>query len=417
MSYAILTAETLPAYIRSQADRLPAWFAAGSNAGAALSVTELSDGNLNAVYRVRTPTSSLLVKQGLPYLRVAGASWPLSSDRAALEARALTWQQRLAPGLVPEPYFFDSEMCVNLMEDLRDHRVVRQPMIGRLEIQALGATIGDFLARMLFGTSDFALQPGEKKRLQAEFINAELCEITEDLIFTEPFERELLNGKQNRNRFDPGIARALETLQANQQVRLEVARLKHRFMTAGQALLHGDLHTGSIMATLPDPGGRSDIRVIDPEFAFFGPMGFDVGLFLANLYLNAAAQRGHAPSETETESYRAYLFSQARDCWQTFADGFRTRLEIANSVSWRGAGFADAFLIAVLRDATGFAGCETIRRSVGFAHVLDVDSIADEQMRVSVLENNLRVGTRLILGRHQINEYADLERLVMEGRV
>jgi len=33
-------------------------------------------------------------------------------------------------------------------------------------------------------------------------------------------------------------------------------------------------------------------QVIDPEFAFYGPMGFDVGAFLGNLILAFFAQDG-----------------------------------------------------------------------------------------------------------------------------
>jgi 5-methylthioribose kinase len=35
-------------------------------------------------------------------------------------------------------------------------------------------------------------------------------------------------------------------------------------------------------------------QVIDPEFAFYGPMGFDIGAFLGNLILAYFAQGGHA---------------------------------------------------------------------------------------------------------------------------
>lgn len=405
MSYQVLTPGTLPAYMRSKAAELPAWF----DTAATLKVTELSDGNLNAVYRVSTATASLILKQGLPYLRVAGEAWPLSAARAGFEALALEWQWRLARGSVPEPYFFDAQMCVNIVEDLRDYRVARQPMIDRLEIAGLGATIGGFLAKTLFGTSDFALKTGDKKRLQAQFCNVELCGITEDLIFTEPFEAQLLDGKANRNHFDAGVTAALEAMQGDQPLKLEVARLKHHFMTAGQALLHGDLHTGSIMV------GSGEIRVIDPEFAFYGPMGFDLGVFIANLYLNALAQRGHSPDQAATRAYQAYLLGEARACWEMFSSEFAAQMRSANSVSWRNAGFADAVLLEVLRDLCGFAGCELIRRSVGFAHVLDVDSIADAQTRVAVLEQNLALGARLILGRQTISTYADFETLIVEA--
>jgi len=39
---------------------------------------------------------------------------------------------------------------------------------------------------------------------------------------------------------------------------------------------------------------RESTQVIDPEFSFYGPMGFDVGAFLGNLILAFFAQDGHA---------------------------------------------------------------------------------------------------------------------------
>lgn len=35
-------------------------------------------------------------------------------------------------------------------------------------------------------------------------------------------------------------------------------------------------------------------QVIDPEFAFYAPMGYDIGAFLGNLILAYFAQDGHA---------------------------------------------------------------------------------------------------------------------------
>jgi len=45
-------------------------------------------------------------------------------------------------------------------------------------------------------------------------------------------------------------------------------------MTHAEALVHGDLHTGSVMAS------QDETKVVDPEFGFFGPMGFDIGYCL-----------------------------------------------------------------------------------------------------------------------------------------
>jgi 5-methylthioribose kinase len=168
------------------------------------------------------------------------------------------------------------------------------------------------------------------------------------------------------------------------------------------------------MASDPDAKGISDIRVIDPEFAFFGPIGFDLGLFVANLFLNASAQHGHAPSLEARSAYRSYLFDQARECWEVFERGFRTRLQTANSVSWRSSRFQDALILEILRDTAGFAGCEMIRRSVGFAHVYDVDSITDDAKRAQVLEVNLRVGSSLIRHHQTISSFEEIEGFVRE---
>ena len=98
-----------------------------------------------------------------------------------------------------------------------------------------------------------------KKQLAKLFANGELCEITEDLVLMEPFEPKLLENKQNRNHFNPLIAKDLEQLQNDQELKRNVAHLKYRFMTCAQALLHGDLHTGSIMASVPNKHGQADI--------------------------------------------------------------------------------------------------------------------------------------------------------------
>ena len=49
---------------------------------APLHAREVGDGNLNLVFIVEAATGqSLVVKQALPYLRVAGESWPLTRER------------------------------------------------------------------------------------------------------------------------------------------------------------------------------------------------------------------------------------------------------------------------------------------------------------------------------------------------
>jgi 5-methylthioribose kinase len=72
-------------------------------------------------------------------------------------------------------------------------------------------------------------------------------------------------------------------------LRTEVADLRHVFMTSAQALLHGDLHSGSVM--VGERQGAHVVRVFDPEFSFVGPIGFDLGLYWANALVSEERAR------------------------------------------------------------------------------------------------------------------------------
>ena len=74
-------------------------------------------------------------------------------------------------------------------------------------------------------------------------------------------------------------------------------------MTHGEALIHGDLHTGSVMVG----GGRA--AAIDPEFAFYGPVGFDLGA----LWANAAIAASRADRLGRPEAFRAHVAAIVRD--------------------------------------------------------------------------------------------------------
>jgi 5-methylthioribose kinase len=413
MAYSTLNLETIIAYVRNHEQS-----AQYLNPNSDLEVQEIGDGNLNLVWRVferENRSRSILLKQGLPYLRAAGESWPLSPDRARFEAQALELQHRFASGLIPKPYWFDADMLVNAMEDLTEHQVLRRPMMAGHQFVGLGETIGKFCAKVLFGTSDFAMRPDEKRDLQSQFRNSELCKITEDLIFTEPYMNQAWHGLEIRNRFNPIIEADVTHMQHDSDLKAQVAALKYRFMTHAEALIHGDLHTGSIMArvgTAPDE--TPDIRVIDPEFAFFGPIGFDLGAFIANLFLSSASHLAHSKTVEARAAYRSYLYDQARACWQAFTTEFMTQFAATNSPSWTSQDFQAMFLRDVLRDLTGFAGAKMIRRIVGFAHVADLEGIANLEHRAHCEAKALELGRKLIMHHSRINQFEDVIDLALE---
>ena len=253
-------------------------------------VEEVGDGNLNLVFKVRNGEAGVAVKQALPYVRLVGKSWPLPLSRAYYEHMALRLQARHAPGLVPEIIHYDETLALIVMELLEPHIIMRRGMIAATVYPRFANDITTFMARTLFFTSDLAMPADRKKALIGDFAgNTALCKITEDLIFTEPYM------SAERNRWTtPQLDAVAASLRTDGDLKVAISRLKLKFLGSAEALIHGDLHTGSVMLT------QADTRVIDPEFAFMGPMGFDIGAILANLLMSYFSQEGHEQRPART---------------------------------------------------------------------------------------------------------------------
>lgn len=371
-------------------------------ASATLACREIGDGNLNLVFHITDSLSgkSLIMKQALPYAKVVGESWPLTLDRARIESEKLILEGRLAPELVPVVYKYDKELALTVMEDLSDHVIMRQGLIEGIRYPLFADHISTFMARTLFFTSDLGMNQQEKKLQVKDFINPELCKITEDLIFEDPYT------VSPNNNISPAIADAADALTRDGELHLEVAILRDKFLTNAQALLHGDLHTGSIFAT------PESTKVIDPEFAFYGPMGFDIGAVFANLILNYVGQEHWSRGEETRSDFRQYLLNTIVDAWNQFEEKFRILWNEhgVDRIAAAAPGYQDFYMRRLLQDTIGYAGCKMVRRIVGLAHVADIDRIPNDADRERAQRLALEIGTRLI----KLNRQAESIEQVIE---
>jgi len=348
------------------------------------SITEVGDGNLNLVFIVKGDRGGVAVKQALPYVRLVGESWPLPLSRAHYEFLALSRQAELAPGLVPALLHHNETLALTVMELLEPHIIMRRGLVAGTQYPRFVDDITTFMARTLFFTSDLALAAAAKKQAIAVFAgNHALCKITEDLIFTDPYRTA------EQNRWTAPYLDALAAgLRDDMELHVAISRLKLKFMASPEALLHGDLHTGSIMVT------DSQTRVIDPEFAFYGPMGFDIGAVLANLLMAYFASAGHERSPGERQPFEAWVLGTVEAVWNEFARKF---LDL-----WRGGAAGDAYPVSLFAgekgaarldterqaylqrlftDTVGFAAAKIIRRIFGLAHNIDFELIEDPKRR------------------------------------
>jgi len=271
-------------------------------------IREVGDGNLNLVFIVEGPKGAVVAKQALPYVRLVGESWPLPLKRSFFEYHALTRQERRAgAGTVPAIYHFDEAQALIVMEYLSPHVILRRRLIEGAILPKIGRDLGLFCARTLFRGSDLSMPTRERKQDVALFCdNVELCDITENLVFTDPYFEATLN-RHTSPQLDPIVAE----LRADRDLKVEAQRLKHLFAAKAETLLHGDLHTGSVMVT------ETDTRVIDPEFAFYGPIAFDVGMLLANFWMSFFSQKGHEKNGDRAEM-REWLLGVADEIWSVF---------------------------------------------------------------------------------------------------
>ncbi len=364
------------------------------------SITEVGDGNLNLVFIVKGTSGGLAVKQALPYVRLVGESWPLPLSRAHYEHLALTHQGRLAPGLVPAIIHHDPVLALTAMELLEPHIIMRRGLVAGTTYPGFVDHITTFMARTLFFTSDLALSAAEKKEAVASFAgNHALCKITEDLIFTDPYRV----AEQNRWTA-PWLDATAADIRADLDLHVAISRLKLKFLSSAEALIHGDLHTGSIMVT------DKETRVIDPEFAFYGPMGFDVGAVIANLLMAYLASAGHERTQGEREGFEQWVLATVEEVWAEFArkflalwrseatgDAYPVSLFPGEAGASRLETERQAYMARLLQDTIGFTAAKIIRRILGLAHNIDFELIGDTRQRATCEARALRLARPLMV--------------------
>ncbi|MBG9733671.1 S-methyl-5-thioribose kinase [Paenibacillus alvei] len=368
-----------------------------------LTCTEIGDGNLNYVFRLVDEESqrSIIIKQAGPVARISD-EFKVSPDRNRIESEILKIHNELAPGLVPEVYHYDPIMNCCVMEDLSDHVIMRTALLDRKQFPLFVDHITTFMANTLLLTSDVVMNHKEKKERVKAFINPDLCEITEDLVYTEPFYDCARNDV-----YEPIRAFASEHLWSDKALLLETAKMKYEFMTHAQSLIHGDLHTGSIFVK------QDSTKVIDPEFAFYGPAGYDVGNVVANLifaYVNAECTMESGDLKEKHKEWLADTIQEIVDRFQ-----FKFLALWSTSVQDKTAaypGFDRYYLDSIMQDAAGIAGLELCRRTLGIAHVKDIAAIADAAARERAERMCLMMGKRLIMERSDMLKGSDYFRII-----
>lgn len=231
-------------------------------------VSKAGDGNMNLTLLVSTNRRRVVLKQARPWVEKYDhieAPW----DRMEFERR---FYERVAPvgevaSRMPKLLRADSEARCILIEALDDASdftsLYAGGGIGPEEIEELIV----YLA---------ALHGATRGAPDSAFANRDMRRLNHQHIFCIPLDVE--NGL-DLERFEPGLNAAAERLKGDKGNVDAVAELGKRYLADGPALVHGDFFPGSWLRS------RQGVRVIDPEFCFYGDPEFDLGVWVAHLAL------------------------------------------------------------------------------------------------------------------------------------
>ncbi len=360
-----ITLATLPSYLRQRPEMTRIF-----EQGTTFRIEEIGDGNLNTVYRVSDAAHtecSIVLKHAPPYIKILGPDYPLSTDRLTFEARALELYDHFANGTVPAQYGFDPEAAVIAMEDLREAHVLRDDLINGTVDTAIAEQIGRFMGIAHSRTHINNVSSAIADHYKQQFANTTMQSITADYVFTFPFT------EHETNFWTPGLEPEIQRLKADTDFLEQAEYLKQIFLTAQQGVTHGDLHTGSVLVQ------GNTAKVIDAEFAFYGPVGFDLGLYWANYLLSYFAHQDNPRTQSA-------LKTAIEQTWQTYTTEFEmTDTELKAQT-----------LENIFHEAIGFTGLEILRRLIGAAHVKDIENILDIPQKLRAENAALQLGTTLV---------------------
>ncbi len=408
-TYKALTVESLPqrlSNINEVVSRV------GTDA-AQWNVAEVGDGNLNLVFIVSGDTGTVIVKQALPYVRLVGDSWPLPLYRAYYEHEALVRQQTRDPGRVPDIYFFNREQALIVMEFLQPHTILRGKLIRGEQVRGVDDTLGKFCARTAFRGSELAMKSADKKADVALFAgNVDIPAITEALVFTDPY----FNAEMNHH--TPGLDALVEEMRSNVALKQHVQAMLSRFASNTETMVHGDLHSGSIMCT------DNESRVIDPEFVQYGPMGFDLGMLTANYLMAYFSQPGHRTGDA-LKNYQQWILgvientvasfnAEFTHLWNNERNGMLYPKALFEDQGHSSADACASVLSHIWSDAVTICGIEMHRRTLSLAHNADFEEIEDTAVRAPLEARNIRMGMELILNAGNIESAKDITEMARQ---
>lgn len=225
-------------------------------------------GNMNFTIRVITAKRSFIIKQSREFVE----KYPqvrAPEERALREAEfyQLVSNEDALSRKMPKLIDVDKSNHVLNLEDLGngvDYTFLYQKgnSIDEGELEQIMTFIVKLHNSVNTNTTDVKLPNREMRKLNHEHI------------FIYPYLED--NGL-DLDDILPGLQAVAKPFKQDETLKRRVRILGERYLKDGNYLLHGDYFPGSWLKT------EEGIKIIDPEFCFFGEVEFEIGVTLAHL--------------------------------------------------------------------------------------------------------------------------------------
>ncbi len=238
-----------------------------------INAKKIGDGNMNYTCRVTTNQRSFILKQSRPWVEkypTIEAPW----DRVIREYRFYDCVRNSeeVSNLMPVAFNIDPISRIFISEDLGETGDFTDLYKGK----GISNDEVAVLAKWLSSLHQIKFSDEIKSSLR----NRDMRELNHEHIFNFPLNK--LNGL-DLDQITPGLRDIADQYCQDEKYVNSIKELGKNYLSDGDILLHGDYFPGSWLRT------QNGIKIIDPEFCFFGSAEFDVGVVIA--HLNLASQK------------------------------------------------------------------------------------------------------------------------------
>jgi 5-methylthioribose kinase len=227
------------------------------------------EGNMNVVLRINTENRSLILKQARPYVQKY-PQIPAPIERIKVERQFYNLLKNKADiqGFLPKIYGFDTQNYIMAMEDLgegTDFTFIYQKNQILLE---------NTLHKAIYFLNTLHNSVFEKKIQDSFPKNIKLRRLNHEHLCVYPF---MENNGFDLDTIQSGLQSIAMTYKTDSIFKNKLKTLGKTYLSKGKTLLHGDYYPGSWLKV------GTDLKVIDPEFCFFGCAEYDFGVMVAHL--------------------------------------------------------------------------------------------------------------------------------------